>query len=69
MTHKITLTTEQLTTAERMASDYIEELEKDMLAFHGSDNFKGYLQSLERKLNTAFSVYTIFSQISKKEKA
>ena len=69
MSHKITLTTEQLTIAEKMAGDYIQELQRDMSAFYGTDKFKGHLESLAHQLNTAFSVYTIFSQISKKEKA
>ena len=68
MTHKIILTAEQLTMAEKMAVDYIQELEKDMSAFHGADKFKGHLESLAHQLNTAFSVYTIFNQINKKER-
>ena len=68
MTHKITLTTEQLIMAEKMASDYIDELQRDMSAFYGTDKFKGHLESLAHQLNTAFSVYTIFDQINKKER-
>ena len=67
MTHKITLTTEQLIMAEKMASDYIEELQRDLGAFYGTDKFKEYLKSLAHQLNTAFSVYTIFNQINRKE--
>ena len=67
MTHKITLTTEQLKIAEKMAGDYIEELQRDMSAFYGTDEFQGHLEFLAHQLNTAFSVYTIFNQIKRKE--
>jgi len=56
MNHKIELTTEQLRMVERMAQEYVTDLEDDLDTLEDYPDFKKVAQSLSRDLDTAQSV-------------
>ena len=56
MNHKIELTTEQLRMVERMAQEYVTDLEDDLDTLEDYPDFKKVTQSLSRDLDTAQSV-------------
>ena len=56
MNHKIQLTTEQLRMVERMAQEYITDLEDDLDTLEDVSEFKKAAHSLSRDLDTVQSV-------------